>query len=567
MDTAQFDAALRTLQQRKRSFARAPVRDKIAMLRRLRQRTGRVSAAWVAAACRAKGIAADSALAGEEWTSGPYALASGLAALEATLTGVAGGSDVLDGFPVWTRGDGRVAVRVFPATAQDRVFLSGHRADVWMQPGITEDTLYDTVASFYRSADPEGAVCLVLGAGNIASIAPLDILYRMFVRGDVVMVKLNPVNEYLGEFFEDIFAPIVDAGWLRFAYGDGAVGARLAGHRDVDRIHVTGSAATHDAIVYGTGPGAAERKVRDQRLVDKPITSELGGVGPTIVVPGNWTTADLRYQAEHIATQKMHNAGYNCVACQVLVLPTGWDLGDRLLEEIAHVLAAMPERHPYYPGTEARIEAAVGSHPQPMQIGNSRTPVTLVEVHSEHDAAEGFTIESFAPVLTITRLPAPSVPEFLAGAVRFANGTLTGNLSANIIIDPPTARAHAATVDGVVADLHYGTIAINTWAGVAYGMPRVPWGAFPGAGHDDIRSGMGVVHNALMFDRSERTIVRGPFAPFPRSLRWGESHVEPKPPTFVTNRRAAVIGERLTKQAVTGSWRDIPGIVTAAMRG
>jgi len=63
---------------------------------------------------------------------------------------------------------------------------------------------------------------------------------------------------------------------------------------------VTGSARTYDAILYGTGPQGAERKRRSQPLLKKPITSELGGVGPTVVLPGKWSKADIRFQAENV---------------------------------------------------------------------------------------------------------------------------------------------------------------------------------------------------------------------------------------------------------------------------
>ena len=46
----------------------------------------------------------------------------------------------------------------------------------------------------------------------------------------------------------------------------------------------------------------------------------LGGVSPTIVIPGKWSAADLRFQAEHVATQKRHNNGFNCIASQVLII-------------------------------------------------------------------------------------------------------------------------------------------------------------------------------------------------------------------------------------------------------
>jgi hypothetical protein len=43
-------------------------------------------------------------------------------------------------------------------------------------------------------------------------------------------------------------------------------------------------------------------------------------------------------------------------------------------------------------------------------------------------------------------------------------------------------------------------------------------------------------------------------------------HAEPLPPHFLTNANAAVIGERLTEYAVTGSPRPIPGLLAAALR-
>lgn len=46
---------------------------------------------------------------------------------------------------------------------------------------------------------------------------------------------------------------------------------------------------------------------------------------------------------------------------------------------------------------------------------------------------------------------------------------------------------------------------------------------------DDIQSGIGVIHNALL-PATERTIVSGPFRPFPRSVLHGEMALAPTPP-------------------------------------
>ncbi|UOB08415.1 aldehyde dehydrogenase family protein [Streptomyces sp. HP-A2021] len=51
-------------------------------------------------------------------------------------------------------------------------------------------------------------------------------------------------------------------------------------HPKVRHVHMTGSAATHDAIVFGTGTEGAGRKKAGTPLLDKPATSELGGVSP-----------------------------------------------------------------------------------------------------------------------------------------------------------------------------------------------------------------------------------------------------------------------------------------------
>ena len=59
------------------------------------------------------------------------------------------------------------------------------------------------------------------------------------------------------------------------------------------------------------------------------------------------------------------------------------------------------------------------------------------------------------------------------------------------------------------------------------GTATASWGAFPGATIDNVHSGIGTVHNALLIDRPERTIVRGPFRPFRPFPRSSLRHSEP----------------------------------------
>ena len=43
---------------------------------------------------------------------------------------------------------------------------------------------------------------LVLGAGNQIGVPAEDILYKLFHEDEVVIVKMNPVNEFAGKYLE-----------------------------------------------------------------------------------------------------------------------------------------------------------------------------------------------------------------------------------------------------------------------------------------------------------------------------------------------------------------------------
>jgi hypothetical protein len=168
-----------------------------------------------------------------------------------------------------------------------------------------------------------------------------------------------------------------------------------------------------------------------------------------------------------------------------------------------------------------------------------------------------FSTETFAGVMAETALEAESVPEFIARAVEFANERLWGTLSASLLVHPRSLRdpAVAAAVERGIADLRYGTVTVNQWAAVGYGLVVTPWGAFPGHDVYDIQSGAGVVHNTLMFDRPQKTVVRVPF------------RVWPKPPWFVTHRTAHELGRLLVDFEASPSPAKLPPIVWAAVRG
>ena len=318
------------------------------------------------------------------------------------------------------------------------------------------------------SASPK--VAAVLGAGNVESIAPLDLVHKLFVEGHVAIAKFSPVNEYIGPHIEHAFAPLVEAGFVRFAYGGSEVGGHLVHHPLVDEVHITGSERTHDAIVYGTGEEGRIRKVRNEPLLHKRITSELGNVSPVIVVPGTWSSRALAWQVRHVATQVVQNGGYNCNAAKVLILPRRWPQRDEFVEALAACLASRPPRPAYYPGSEARYERALVGAPRVRVLGDNTEgylPPTILEGFDASSDASAITEEAFCQVVAIVDLPEASPGRFLSAAADFCNDRLHGTLNATILIDPQTARSPETGLARAVERLRYGSTA-SSWAAACF---------------------------------------------------------------------------------------------------
>lgn len=564
---ASIDLALNELARKKDDWASLSIGRKVQYLESMRTAIDRTAAEWVRLALDGKQIPTDSPIAGEEWISGPYAVLIAINAVSKTLQALQSGSDVLAGTRTRTASDGTVIVEVFPGDIFDHLLLSGYRAEVWMEEGVTPANLRDHVASFYKQENRKGAVGLILGAGNIASIPLLDLLTKMFTEGQVVIIKMNPVNDYLGPIFEEICAELIADGYVRFVYGGGDVGDYLTKHEAIDAVHVTGSAETYYKIAFGGGEEGADRRARNEPVLNKPFTSELGGVGPTFIVPGPWTAADFTYQAEHLATQKFHNAGFNCIASQVLVLPATWDGSDRLVDELRRTIRMIPAREAYYPGADERQAAALAKHPHAEVLDSGTIPRMLItDVDPDGKDQYAFTTEFFGGVYATTRLPETEPAAFVRAATKFANEKLAGTLGAQFIIHPKTLKEIGSVLEESIADLNYGSIGINSWTGAGYLLPAATWGAYPGHTASEIGSGTGVVHNSFMFDVPEKTVVYAPFHPFPRAVINRQFHLSPKPPWFVTHSRAHVAGERLTRFAARPGWLHLPGIFAAALR-
>ena len=571
---AKLDETVLHLREAAWKFATLSIEKRIDLITQMQQGLMKVLAPMVQAGCKAKGIPLGSNLEAEEWAAGYWGVVRQLRLVRENLQSIAKTGNTKIGKVKRTQA-GNLAVQVYPNNAIDGILFKDITVDVYMQPDVTEQSLAADRASFYKTAfnqgksnqdkRHQGKVVLVLGAGNIASIGLMDVITKLFNEGKVCLLKMNPVNAYLGPYIEEAFKAAIEQNFLAVVYGGAEVGRHLVYHPKIDEVHLTGSDKTYEQIVWGNnGQEADERRAQNQPLLRKPISAELGNVSPIIIVPGSYSDKEIRFQAEQIATAFTMNAAFMCCTAKVLVLPKNWDGSTKFMKALQKVCAEIPARAAYYPGAEDRWQAVVKNRNNVTNIGSAKSgelPWTFITDLNPDDLDESlFTEESFCSIISSVQLGSADAIDFLQAATDFANNKLWGTLNATLIVHPKTLKDadNNAAFEQAICQLKYGAITVNTFIGLLF-CTGAPWGAYgsanPSSTSQDIQSGTGFVHNTNMLEGIEKTVLRAPLMAFP------------KPAWFASHKKAKVVTQKLVAMEENASWAKVPSIVLAAMRG
>lgn len=560
--TQELDSLVHRLKEGSRRWVKLGVPQRISLLESLRRGYADIAEASVRAACEAKGIDPDSPLAGEEWLSGPLVTLRNLRLLVESLREIQHhGVPVIPKERLRTLEDGRLAARVFPKDALDGMLLPRNEGEVHFLPGVNAGNLREHQATFYQRPHG-GRLCTVLGGGNVNAIPPTDCLYKLFVEGTACVLKMNPVNAYLGPFLEQAFAPLMRLDVFAVVYGGAEEGAWLVHHPAVDEVHITGSDRTHDALVWGPpGPESEARRARNEPLLRKPFTSELGNISPVVVVPGPYSEGELRAQAVSIAGMVANNASFNCNAAKLLVQPRDWAKRGEVVDFVQQGLGRAAVRRAYYPGAEQRWKQFTEGRAQLRLVGTAREgelPYALLpDVDATAVGERVFRQEPWCTVLSETALPGSDDPvAFLEKAVPFLNEKVWGTLCATLVVHPQVMkdRAVRAAVDRAIRELRYGSVCVNTWPAAVFVLGSLPWGGHPSSTPQDIQSGQGWVHNTLMLEGIEKAVLRAPLVAMP------------PPPWVPGHRNVLTLARRLVEFELGPSWLKVPGIAAAALR-
>ncbi|WP_280442839.1 aldehyde dehydrogenase family protein [Nocardia brasiliensis] len=255
---------------------------------------------------------------------------------------------------------------------------------------------------------------------------------------------------------------------LRAVAGAGELGARLAGHPEIDKVMFTGSTSTGQAVIKASADTV------------KRLTLELGGNDAGIVLPD----VDPRAIAQDLFWGAFINTGQTCAAMKRLYVHT--DVYEQVCAALVEIAASMPmgrgldEANVLGPLQNRRqfdivaglVDAArasgatllTGGDPDPTAPGNFY-PLTLVaDIDNDNPLVSE---EQFGPALPIIRY------DDVEQAIAMANALDVGLGASVWTSDSTTARAIATRLDA-------GTVWINSHGGLD---PRVPFGGTKKSGY------------------------------------------------------------------------------------
>ena len=510
-------------------------------------------AEWSRAGLAVKRLPAGSA---EEWFAGPVPVVAHLRDLAENMDRIAVAGRPPMGTGIRERADGRLEVTVYPASSMDRVLTGGVRAHVLLRPGVDVEGAVEAQAALYQHGGAAAGVAVVLGAGNVSSLPITDVVTQLFNEGRVCVLKMNPVNEWFGPLLERALSPLIGADLLRVVYGGADVGAYLTQHPGVDWIHVTGSAATHDHLLWGPHGPDHDRRRRGELapLVTVPVSAELGNITPVAVVPDAYEPSELAFQARSIATMVTNNASFNGLSARMLVTAKGWPQREQFLRLVMGYLADTPTRYASYPGarerfrrfTDGRETRHVGD------VGREKLPWTLIPDLDSNDLDDPlFRQEPFCCLLSEVSIDSRDPVEFLQRATDFLNEVLWGTLCAAIVISPRLERdpTIATALDRAVVDLRYGNVAINAWPALNVSLPSLPWGGHVDGTGPVTQSGTGIVKNTLMLGGVDKGVVRAGLT------------VRPTPPWFSDNPKGGRVAPAFADVMARRRWRQLPKLL------
>ena len=388
--------------------------------------------------------------------------------------------------------------------------------------------------------DYDEGVSYVMGAGNVN--APIEILCELFLHNRVCIYKPNPVNDITFVTLEEkILQPFIQAGYISIVYDDHqqhTIGKKLLTeyikqHDKITKVVLTGAESTYKNIVM------------PNLTCKTKVCAELGAVNAWIIVPSKkqWNKHTINDYARHLAFAKTCNNGHTCAAPQIYILPRNWKWRNAFQERLKYWLSIHAQQEgttpPFYPNSFHSQKTFQQAYSQseyifPRNIENTEKETLLSSPKKQmtlfipdctvsdpnDDNSLIFQKEAFSPVLAEVPLDFDGTDDdgmkFLNQALNFTQKNVHGSLTMTIIAPDSFLKQNKSPINELLANMPYGAVGVNVWSGMMYSLPKLLWGAYPGAS----ASGEGFIGNIYQYKGVEKAILRANFHNLPRRFAW-----------------------------------------------
>ena len=544
VSTLEVDRNIATLRLNSQAFSELTNTQLAAMFEESIQNIKGIAYFWATVGSDNKGIKGTIA-EGEEWLGGPFASTIGLQYYIDYLTSK-NESLVKESLIEENK------IHVFPNKNIEKLLFPFVKADVHFNRNMSPKAIV-TSRGFGNRLGFKKGISLILGAGNVSSIPLLDTIYDMVVNRHTVLLKLNPVNEYLQPVFEKVFENFIEKGFMIITKGDIGISQYMTQHAGITNMHLTGSDKTYENIVYGGVLSDKDKGKKTLKKINKkPFTTELGNVTPFIIHPGSWSKSEIRYQARKIVTAKLNNNGFNCIAAQVIVLPKKWKHASTLAAEIKKQLSKEKDRLTYYPNSKEMLNSLKANDKYTQVNDESCATPHLTKDVELNDFFENN--EVWSSTLFFKYIEYDDQTDFANKAIDYVTNVLWGNLGVSVLLKNHSSKKNKAILKNYVDNLKFGTVAINEWPALGFIIPTMPWGGYPGNIDTDIQSGQGYVHNALFFESPQKGVLYSRFKlPF----------VDPV--WFTSNKKGSKVFKNLTYYQIENSKINLIKLIFSAL--
>ena len=337
----------------------------------------------------------------------------------------------------------------------------------WMRPRRRHTELLFATNAAWVEYQPKGVVGIIV-PWNMPGYLSLGPLVAALAAGNRAMIKMSELSPRFTGVLARMLAEVFPEDEVAVFGGEVEEG-RAFSRLPFDHLVFTGSPEVGRHVMRA----AAENLV--------PVTLELGGKSPSVILPG----ADIGDVAKRVAHGKAFNAGQVCVAPDYALVPRSdvAEFSDAVVAELRRMYPSLQGNPDYTSIVSDRHAArlrrlvedaeAKGGRAVSVAGPGSGRQVPPVIVHDVHDGMDLAREEIFGPVLPVVAYD--SVEE----AIAYVNARPRP-------LALYTFGTDAEAIDRVRKATHSGGISINDWGWHAF-QHDLPFG---GVGN----SGMGSYH-------------------------------------------------------------------------